>query len=175
MPTESNPYQAYTDGSVFSDNPLNLVIALYQGALDATHQAERALGLGDIRARGKAINKANAILSELLMSLDHERGGEISANLKSLYCYMQGQLLAAHVRQSAEPIVEVASLLANLLEGWRAAAREPMASPLAALMPASSKCAGKQPTSPSAPETAPFYGGYADDSAAARLSSAYSF
>jgi flagellar protein FliS len=171
MPTESNPYQAYTDGSVFSDNPLNLVIALYQGALDATHQAERALRAGDIMARGKAINKANAILSELLMSLDHERGGEISLNLKSLYCYMQGQLLAAHVRQSAAPIVEVASLLANLLEGWRAAAQAPDASLLAVRIPASNK----QPSPSSAPEPAPFYGGYADDSAAARLSSAYSF
>jgi len=173
MQTESNPYQAYTDGSVFSDNPLNLVIALYQGALDAAHHAERALRAGDIMARGKAINKANAILSELLMSLDHERGGEISRNLKSLYCYMQGQLLAAHVRQSGEPIVEVASLLANLLEGWRAAAQAPVASPLAARMPASSERAGKQ-LSP-APEPVPFYGGYADDSLAARLSSAYSF
>jgi flagellar protein FliS len=171
MPTESNPYQAYTDGSIFSDNPLNLVIALYQGALDATHQAERALRTGDIMARGKAINRANAILSELLMSLDHERGGEISKNLKSLYCYMQGQLLAAHVRQSAEPIVEVASLLANLLEGWRTAADAPAASRL----PATSERGGKQPSSSPAPEPVPFYGGYADDSAAARLSSTYSF
>jgi flagellar protein FliS len=175
MPTESNPYQAYTDGSVFSDNPLNLVIALYQGALDATHQAERALRAGDIMARGRAINRANAILSELLMSLDHERGGEISLNLKSLYCYMQGQLLAAHVRKSAEPIVEVASLLANLLEGWRAAAQAPDASLLAARMPASNERAGTQTPTSSAPEPAPFYGGYADESAAARLSSAYSF
>jgi flagellin-specific chaperone FliS len=55
--------------------------------------------------------------------LDHERGGEISQNLKRLYSYMQMQLLTAHARQSAEPIAEVASLLETLLDGWRTAAK----------------------------------------------------
>jgi flagellar protein FliS len=69
---DQNPYQAYADGSLFSGNPLNQVIALYQAAIDATNQAERALSARDIMGRGRAINKANAILTELLVSLDDE-------------------------------------------------------------------------------------------------------
>lgn len=173
MLNDQNPYQAYTDGSLFSGNPLNQVIALYQGALDATNQAERALSARDIMGRGRAINKANAILTELLISLDDERGGEISKNLKRLYCYMQTQLSKAHAKQLAEPIVEVSALLTTLLEGWRGAANAQAATqePAFAVMPT----AGTQSSSSEAYARVPMYGGYLDDVATAYSSSAYSF
>ena len=172
MLNDQNPYQAYTDGSLFSGNPLNQVIALYHGALDATNQAERALSARDIMGRGKAINKANAILTELLISLDDERGGEISKNLKRLYCYMQTQLLKAHARQSAEPIIEVSSLLTTLLEGWRGAANAQAAT---GQVPAAITQAVKQTSASHTYASVPFYGGYLDDSAAACSGTAYSF
>jgi flagellar protein FliS len=171
MQDNQNPYQAYTDGSLFGGNPLNQVIALYQGAIDATHQAEAALRARDIMGRGKAINKANAILTELLMSLDHERGGEISMNLSRLYCYMQTQLLKAHASQLASPIIEVSSLLTTLLEGWRGAA-DAQAATKEPLFKADA--AGKHSPAPPASASAPFDGGYLEDSAA-RSYNAYSF
>ena len=171
MQDNQNPYQAYTDGSLFGGNPLNQVIALYQGAIDATHQAEAALSAGDIMGRGKAINKVNAILTELLMSLDHERGGEISMNLSRLYCYMQTQLLKAHASQSAAPLIEVSSLLATLLEGWRGAANAPAATKEPVF---TADAAGKQSPAPPAYASAAFGGGYLDDSAAGS-NTAYSF
>lgn len=120
--TGSNPYQAYTEGCVFSDQPLRLVVALYEGALDATRQATGCLQARDIWGRGKAINKAIAILSELLVSLDEQKGGEIAGNLKGLYLYMQRRLIEAHSRQAAPPLLEVEKLLETMLEGWREAA-----------------------------------------------------
>jgi flagellar protein FliS len=170
---DQNPYQAYTDGSLFSGNPLNQVIALYQGALDATNQAERALSARDIMGRGKAINKATAILTELLISLDDERGGEISKNLKRLYCYMQTQLLKAHARQVAEPIIEVSALLTTLLEGWRGAAIAQART--SEFTPEAITTASKQSSASQAYASVPFYGGYLDDSSAACARTAYSF
>jgi flagellar protein FliS len=171
--TDQNPYQAYTDGSIFSDSPLNLVVALYQGALDATRQAERAIGARDILGRGKAINKAIAILTELVVSLDHERGGEISQNLKRLYSYMQTQLLAAHARQAAEPIAEVSALLTTLLEGWRGAQQATVA--CEQLPAAFEQDARQSSVPPAAYASAPIYGGYSYESAPSCLSTAYSF
>jgi flagellar protein FliS len=120
--TGSNPYQAYTEGRVFSDQPLRLVVALYEGALDATRQAVACLQARDIWGRGKAINKGIAIFSELLISLDEQKGGEIAGNLKRLYLYMQRRLIEAHSRQAAPPLLEVEKLLETMLEGWREAA-----------------------------------------------------
>jgi flagellar protein FliS len=172
--TDQNPYQAYTDGSIFSDSPLNLVVALYQGALDATHQAASALRAGDIPGRTKAINKAISILTELLISLDLKRGGEIAQNLKRLYSYMQTQLLNAHMRQVAEPIVEVSNLLTTLLEGWRGAGIAEAPTPERARFAEEHTVARQNPTSAAYAST-PVYGGYLDDSLAAFGNTAYSF
>lgn len=120
--TDSNPYQAYTEGSVLNTNPVRLVVLLYEGARDATQRAALCLEQRDIWGRGKAINKAIAILSELLLSLNDEKGGEISRNLRGLYLYMQKRLIEAHARQIAGPLTEVTKLLDTLLEGWRYAA-----------------------------------------------------
>jgi flagellar protein FliS len=171
---DQNPYQAYTDGSIFSGNPLNQVVALYQAAIDATNQAGNALRAGDIMGRSKAINKALAILTELLASLDYQQGGEISANLKRLYGYMQARLLTAHARQSPEPIAEVSALLSTLLEGWRGAALAQ--TQVAEGAPAPTEYAAAKPQATAAPYlSAPVYSGYADEGAGSFLSKAYSF
>ena len=173
MGNDQNPYQAYTDGSIYSENPLNLVVALYEGALEATQQAAHALSARDIPARTKAINKAIAILTELLVSLDHEKGGEISKNLAKLYNYMQVQLCAAHARQKPEPITEVSKLLATLLEGWRGAVVAQTSVPERAAVSFEVPLV-KQHAAPAAYASAAVYGGYMED-ASALAGTAYSF
>jgi len=122
--SDYNPYRAYEEGSVASEHPMRLVVALYEGALEAAQNAVRCLESGDILGRSKAVNKALRILTELLVSLDYEKGGEISLNLRQLYGYMQTRLLEAHVRQSAAPLREVEILVATLIEGWRGASKD---------------------------------------------------
>ncbi len=119
--SNSDPYQAYVEGSVFSGNPLNMVIALYEGTIDAVRRARGCLANGDVWGRSKAINKSVELLTELLVSLDHQQGGEISANLKRLYSYMQCRLLDAHARKAEAPMLETERLLNTMLEGWRGA------------------------------------------------------
>jgi flagellar secretion chaperone FliS len=114
--------QAYVEGTVLSGNPLEMVDALYEGAIEAVGRARNCLVSGDIWGRAKAISKAVKILTELLVSLDHSRGGEISQNLKRLYSYMQCRLLDAHTLKSEEHLNEVERLLQRILEGWRGAA-----------------------------------------------------
>lgn len=115
-------YQAYIQDSVLGSNPVDLIRALYEGAIEATQGAGRCLKTGDMWGRAKAISKATNILTELIISLDHEKGGDLSLNLKRLYAYMQSRLLDAHIKQSAEPLQEVERLLNTLLEAWRVVA-----------------------------------------------------
>ncbi len=116
----SGQYQAYLHSSVVGGNPMELVIALYEGAIEATRQARQCLEARDIWGRSKAVSKAGNILTELIISLDDEKGGAISQNLKRLYAYMQSKLLEAHIKQSAAPLQEIERLLGTLLEAWRA-------------------------------------------------------
>ena len=114
-----NPYAAYSEASMAGASPLQLVTRSYEGAIRAVQQARECFASGDIMGRSKAITKAVSILTELMISLDHEKGGEISANLKRLYSYMQQRLLMAHTQKKIEPLVEVIGLLSNLLEAWK--------------------------------------------------------
>jgi flagellar protein FliS len=65
--------------------------------------------------------KAWSILNELLHSLDHSVGGDLSRNLARLYTYMQTRLLEANTQQIEPPLAEVQDLLCTLLEGWASA------------------------------------------------------
>ena len=114
-----NPYAAYSESSMVGASPLQLVTRSYEGAIGAVQQAQQCFASGDIMGRSKAITKAVSILTELMISLDHQKGGEISLNLKRLYSYMQQRLLAAHTQKTAEPLIEVVGLLSNLLEAWK--------------------------------------------------------
>ncbi len=103
---------------------MRLVIALYDGAIDAVKQSKKCFLVGDVLGRGAAITRATNILTELIVSLDMEKGGEISLNLKKLYDYMQQRLLSAHMNKQIEPLTEVEGLLTDLLDGWNTVARQ---------------------------------------------------
>ncbi len=119
--TYSNPYNsnAFLETEVLNADPVKLVNLLYRGAIEAVGAARRHLASGAIRPRSKEITKAWEILRELLQSLDHSKGGEISQNLAALYAYMQTRLMEANSQQSDTPLREVEGLLSTLSEGWR--------------------------------------------------------
>ena len=119
-----NAHDAYLENRIESADPIQLVRLLYQGATASVREARSHLAAGEIMARSQAISKAHAILTELFMSLDRERGGELSQRLAQLYDYMQRRLLAANIEQSATPLAEVETLLRTVLEGWRSCLQE---------------------------------------------------
>ena len=112
---------AYLENRVLSADPLELVRMLYRSTLDSTRNAKAHLAAGRIPERCREISRAMTLITELAGSLDRERGGAISENLAGLYDYMQRRLLEANMRKNAEPLSEVESLLATLLEGWEQA------------------------------------------------------
>jgi flagellar protein FliS len=111
-------YQTQQDWEILGASPMELVQALYTGALQATRAARAALASGSIRERSQQITKACAILQELTLTLDRERGGEIAQNLAELYVYMHRRLGHANIQQIDAPLAEVETLLATLADAW---------------------------------------------------------
>src|ERR1700722_4506162 len=109
---------AYLESRIMTADPLELVRMLYRAAVDATRRSRAHLAGGRIADRSREICRALAIVSELSGSLDHTRGGALSARLAELYDYMQRRLIEANASQKAEPLAEGESLLATLLAGW---------------------------------------------------------
>jgi flagellar protein FliS len=113
-----NAHDTYLEERILSADPVELVGMLYQAAITAVAEARRHLAEGEIALRARSISKVCDILVELNISLDHQRGGEISVRLSQLYGYMHRRLVEANFQQADAPLAEVANLLSTLMEGW---------------------------------------------------------
>ncbi len=114
----TNPYLNYLENEILTADPMKLVVLLYRGALDSIGSARRHLASGDIRARSRSVTRAIEIVAELNQSLDHSRGGEVSANLARLYDFVIGRLTEGNTTQLDRPLGEAERVLGKLLDGW---------------------------------------------------------
>jgi flagellar protein FliS len=62
--------------------------------------------------------KTEEIITELMVSLDFDQGGEISKNLFSLYTWFNRELLEANIRQDSERIRTVRDMICDLRTAW---------------------------------------------------------
>lgn len=104
--------------SINSADPVELIVLLYDGALESVRRAALLLEAGDVPGKAREITRATNIVSELRAILSLDKGGEIAANLAALYDYLRGQLLQANLKNSAEKLEEVATLLTGLRGAW---------------------------------------------------------
>jgi flagellar protein FliS len=127
-----NPYrsasQAYAQDSVLTAAPEKLVVMLYDGLARFLARSAAALRAEDIAAAGTALNRAGAILDELLATLD-PAAGEIAERLAEIYLFCKRELLAAQLKRDPKRIERVAKLLAELREAWATIAEAPPALP----------------------------------------------
>jgi flagellar protein FliS len=115
-----NPYaspQAYRESSVLTASPAQLIVMLYDGANRFLRQAEVAAGEGAWTHASDRIAKAEAIVDELLITLDLE-AGEVAHRLQGIYVFCKRELIEARLHEDAQRISAVARLLGSLREAW---------------------------------------------------------
>jgi flagellar secretion chaperone FliS len=117
-------YQAYQSNSIQTAPPEQLVVMLYDGCLRFLRRAEAAANEGQRPQTTEAISRATAIVMELNATLDMERGGQIAANLRSLYFFLHRHLLDAARETSVPKIRQAIELVAELRGAFAAAAKK---------------------------------------------------
>lgn len=122
----NNPYGAsqYKQTAIKTANRGQIVLMLYEGAIQNVKKATIAVEKKDVMTKGIAIGKAHDIINELLNTLDPEVGGKIAEDLERLYNFMIEQLMKANMESAKEPLQSVQKLLETLLEGWRIAVEQ---------------------------------------------------
>lgn len=111
--------QAYLESSIENAPPIKIVRLLYEGAL---RYLDRATNADQAGRRGEFtlwLRRADAIVSELRASLDHEVNPEVGQNLDRLYVFVQERISQAILQRSAEPIPAARGVMSKLLDGWR--------------------------------------------------------
>jgi flagellar secretion chaperone FliS len=128
-----NAYQVYRQTQAQTAAPGELVVMLYRGAARFITSAMQAIEARDVQEAHNNLIRAQAIISELVETLDLERGGDIAHRLMSIYEYLNRRLIEANLRKDAEPAREVLTFLGELLPAWEEAARQAKAAARPAL------------------------------------------
>jgi len=117
MRTQS-PYDSYKKAQVQTANQGKLIVMMYDGAVKFMRSAVESIKHKKYDQAHKNIVRAEDIITELLLALDYDKGGEIAKKLASLYIFFNQQLLEANIAKSAEPIETVVKLMSELRESW---------------------------------------------------------
>lgn len=113
----------YRQQAAATASPAQLVLMLYDGALLRVERAIAALDADpvDFETANLQLGKAQAIVDELALTLDHDAGGEVAGNLASLYTFCRERLIDANIRKSSEPLPAVVDTLTGLRDAWEQA------------------------------------------------------
>jgi len=113
---------AYRQTSVLASNREQLVVLMYDHLLASLRRAAQQVRDGDIEGRVTSLARASDILTELLATLDFERGGDIASRLSALYAWFLGEIGEVSRRPDAARLERMTTLVASLHESWVSAA-----------------------------------------------------
>jgi len=123
-PTHLRALKAYSAVDVQTSgaryDQYELALLMFDKTLEALASAHAAILAHDTNTKIQSIGKAVKILQDgLRTSLDLENGGELAANLDSLYDYCVLKLTLANANHQAELVTEVMQLLRPVADAWR--------------------------------------------------------
>ena len=116
MNPHASPH-AYRSSSVMTASPAQLVVMLYDGAGRFLRQAELSAEEGAWNHAFDRLEKAEAIVDELLVTLDKE-AGEIADRLQGIYVFCKRLMIEARLERDPERIRRTTGLLAQLRDAW---------------------------------------------------------
>jgi flagellar protein FliS len=117
----------YQQKSLDGATGIELVVALYDGAVRFLYRAIQCIEEDDVRGRRLAVKKAVDVLMYLQARLRPELGSRPAAALSDFYAAMFTMTLEASHIASAEAFDEVIACVQNVRDAWAIAAHDPEA------------------------------------------------
>jgi flagellar protein FliS len=117
----------YRETEVLTATPGQLVVLLYDHLLTSLRRARAAMEAGNVELQGECLEKSRNVLTELLVTLDRERGGEVAANLGALYSFLLGELVQVGIRADMRRLDRVTNMIAELRDAFAQLSVSPVA------------------------------------------------
>lgn len=130
MTLNANPYRVYRETQIQTASGLELVVLLYNGAIKFLKQAAQAIQEKQVVPAHNALIRAQDIISELRVTLNHDAGGEIARALDQLYEYMNRRLMEANLHKELAPVQEVTQMLEELRDTWQEIGKRQQTNPV---------------------------------------------
>jgi flagellar protein FliS len=118
---------SYQQRALAGATGIELIIALYDGAIRFLYRAVQCVEEDDVRGRRIAVKKVLDIVTYLQARLRPDLGGAVAASLADFYATMFTMTLEASHLESKEQFEEVIGFVRNVREAWVVVARDPEA------------------------------------------------
>jgi flagellar protein FliS len=109
----------YQQAQVATADRGRLLILMFDGGLRFLAQAENGLKNERLDEFSNQLARAQAVIAELLHTLDHKAGGEIAAQLERLYRFMLDHLVEANLQKSVRHVEQVRRVLSIIADAYR--------------------------------------------------------
>jgi len=117
-----NATARYLEAEVLSRQPEWLVPLMYEHLLLNLRRASKQIELGDQVGKAASLDKASAIVMELIGALDFERGGEVATQLSALYLFFSTEMIGARRNTDTVGLQRLIGMISDLHEAWSQAA-----------------------------------------------------
>lgn len=112
----SNPYEKYKQQNILVANPVELIIMLYDGCVKQLKLARIAISENEPQNANTSLQKAQNIISELIMSLDFHY--PISEELFKIYEFLINQMAEINASKDESGIEPLIEILNELKKSW---------------------------------------------------------
>ncbi|ROQ90760.1 flagellar export chaperone FliS [Desulfosoma caldarium] len=115
---------AYRKTNVETADTASLVLMCYDATIRNLQQAKEYHASRRMDEAYNRIRHSQDVITELLVSLDFERGGEIAINLSRVYNYLLRELIGINSMKSPEIYNGLITILEELREAWQEVKRK---------------------------------------------------
>jgi len=114
-----NAHDTYHAVQITTTDRGRLLLMMYEGAIKFLKQSRTGLDEKDIAKFCKYLGKGQAIVAELMNTLDFEKGGTIAQDLERLYDFMLFYLSEANLYRDGERVGRVIKLLETIYSAFK--------------------------------------------------------
>ncbi|PKA15385.1 MULTISPECIES: flagellar export chaperone FliS [Leptospira] len=110
--------EQYKSNEISTVSQGRLIVMLYEGAIRFLNVAIENNTPRKYDVVNNNILKAQEIVTELMLALNMENGGEVANNLLGIYVYIKKRLLEANMKKDSEILSEIIKYLEDLKLAW---------------------------------------------------------
>lgn len=111
--------QQYSNIHITTVDRGRLLLMLYDGCIKFLKHAKAGAESKDIPKFCRFLSKAQAIISELMLTLDFEKGGEIAKDLDRLYDFLLFYLTEANIEKNPAKVQRAIDILETIAGAYR--------------------------------------------------------